>query len=211
MSRWTLLLQGERIAQVLEWFHMSWAKFLRCYADSDLPHSIGDGLIDTMLDILYAMGVVNRFTLDLKRKLCEVVKGFLWYLSSTRSGLSGSSWVYGLGVRLLCSQLRSEYIVKFAGGAVTWSSRLQECIVVSAMEVEYATSEAGKEASWLSYLVTEMGATHKKPGFLQCQLQCDPIGVELSLPYTGKEHQCAKSIHMRLHWEEMWATGTHWA
>ena len=108
-------------------------------------------LILTYLIVLEMAWLILCWTYYTREEALRGGERFHVILESTRSGLSGSSWVYRLGVWLLCRQLRSEYIVKFAGGAVSWSSRLQECIVVSAMEVEYvATSKVCKEALWLS-------------------------------------------------------------
>jgi hypothetical protein len=40
----------------------------------------------------------------------------------------------------------SRYLMKFAGGAVSWQSRLQKCVALSTIEAEYiALTEGGKE------------------------------------------------------------------
>ena len=40
------------------------------------------------------------------------------------------------------------YLMKFAGGVVSWQSRLQKCVALSTTEAEYiALNEGGKELS----------------------------------------------------------------
>ena len=43
----------------------------------------------------------------------------------------------------------SGYLMTFAGGAVSWQSRLQKCVALSTTEAEYmAATEACKELLW---------------------------------------------------------------
>ena len=52
----------------------------------------------------------------------------------------------------------SGYLFTFAGGAISWQSRLQKCVALSTIEVEYiATNEAGKEMLWLKWFLQELG------------------------------------------------------
>ena len=63
----------------------------------------------------------------------------------------------------------SGYIFMFAGGDVSWRSRLQSCTSMSITEAEYiATSEACKEAIWLARLVGDLGISIEVP-----TLYCD--------------------------------------
>ena len=42
------------------------------------------------------------------------------------------------------------YLFTFVGGAISWKSKLQKCVVLSTTEVEYiAATEAGKEILWI--------------------------------------------------------------
>ena len=44
----------------------------------------------------------------------------------------------------------SGYLIKFVGEAVTWQSRLQRCVALSTIEVEFiAITEACKELLWV--------------------------------------------------------------
>ena len=50
------------------------------------------------------------------------------------------------------------YLFTFAGGAISWQSRLQKCVALSTIEAEYiATNEAGKEMLWLKQFLQELG------------------------------------------------------
>ena len=52
----------------------------------------------------------------------------------------------------------SVYLFTFAGGAVSWQSRLQKCVALSTIEAEYiAANEAGKEMLWLKRFLQELG------------------------------------------------------
>ncbi|KAB5561355.1 hypothetical protein DKX38_006312 [Salix brachista] len=52
----------------------------------------------------------------------------------------------------------SGYLMKFAGGAVSWQSRLQKCVALSTTEAEYiALTEGGKELLWMKKFLHELG------------------------------------------------------
>ncbi|GJU87271.1 hypothetical protein Tco_1294817 [Tanacetum coccineum] len=52
----------------------------------------------------------------------------------------------------------SGYLMTFAGGAVSWQSRLQKCVALSTTEAEYvAATEACKELLWLKKFLQELG------------------------------------------------------
>jgi hypothetical protein len=45
----------------------------------------------------------------------------------------------------------SSYVFTFAGGAVSWQSKLKKCVSLSTTEAEYITAtKAGKELLWLT-------------------------------------------------------------
>ncbi|GJU24684.1 hypothetical protein Tco_1163305 [Tanacetum coccineum] len=52
----------------------------------------------------------------------------------------------------------SGYLMTFAGGAVSWQSRLQKCVALSTIEAEYmAATKACKELLWLKRFLQELG------------------------------------------------------
>ena len=57
-------------------------------------------------------------------------------------GYVNADWVGDLNDR----KSTSGYLFTFAGGAVSWQSRLQKCVALFTTEAEYiAVNEAGKE------------------------------------------------------------------
>ena len=52
----------------------------------------------------------------------------------------------------------SGYLIIYAGGAVSWQSKLQKCVALSTTEAEFiAATEASKELLWLKKFVRELG------------------------------------------------------
>ena len=63
----------------------------------------------------------------------------------------------------------SGYLFTFAGGALSWQSRLQKCVAISTTEAEYiAANEASKEMFWLKWFLQELGL--KQDGYV---VNCD--------------------------------------
>ena len=58
----------------------------------------------------------------------------------------------------------SGLICKFAGGAITWKSKLQQCVALSTTEAEFvAASEAAREVIWLAQLFDDLTVLKKVP------------------------------------------------
>ena len=54
----------------------------------------------------------------------------------------------------------SGYLMTYAGGAVSWQSRLQKCVSLSTTDAEYiAAVEAAKEVLWMKNFLQELGVT----------------------------------------------------
>ena len=69
-------------------------------------------------------------------------------------GYVDASWAGDLDGR----KSTSRYLFTFAGGAVSWQSRLQKCVASSTIGAEYiATNEVGKEMLWLKRFFQELG------------------------------------------------------
>ena len=54
------------------------------------------------------------------------------------------------------------YVFVYAGGAIAWSTRVQEVIVLSCVEAEYiALSSATRQATWMRTRLLELGVMDK--------------------------------------------------
>ena len=97
----------------------------------------------------------------------EAVKWLLRYLRGT----SSTSLCFGKGKVILqgfvdddlggdvdSSKSTSGYIYTIGGTTVSWISRLQKCVSLSSIEVEYvAIAEARKEMIWMADYLEELG------------------------------------------------------
>lgn len=110
----------------------------------------------------------------LGRKVCAptendwmAAKRVLRYLKSTKDatleykndaerllGFSDADWAGDISTR----RSTTGYVFLYAGGAISWGSRLQHCVTLSSMESEYvALGEASQEVVWLRRLLNDMG------------------------------------------------------
>ncbi|MCO5550458.1 hypothetical protein L7F22_003945 [Adiantum nelumboides] len=88
----------------------------------------------------------------------------------------------------------SGYLYTFAGGAISWFSRLQSCVTLSTIEAEYvATSESCKEAIWLTRLVGDLGIVGEIP-----VLHCDSQSA-IQLARNPVFHSKTKHVDVRYH------------
>jgi len=56
----------------------------------------------------------------------------------------------------------SGYMMTFAGGAVSWKSRLQKCVALSSAKAEYiVVTEAAKELMWMQKFLQELGLSQE--------------------------------------------------
>ena len=56
-----------------------------------------------------------------------------------------------------CRKSTSGYLFTFAGGAISWQSKLQKCVSLSTTKVEYiTTTKAGKEMLWMKRFLQEL-------------------------------------------------------
>lgn len=112
-------------------------------------------MVSTRPDIAFAVGVVSRYLTNPGKKHWEAVKWIMRYLRGTsKLGLT-----FGNDKPVLIGYTDSDlagdkdtlkstsgYLMTFAGGAVSWQSRLQKGVSLSTGEAEYvATTEACKE------------------------------------------------------------------
>ena len=89
----------------------------------------------------------------------------------------------------------SGYLITYAGGAVSWQSKLQKCVALSTTETEFiAATEASKELLWLNKFVNELGFDQDK-----YVLFCDNQSV-IHLSKNASFHSRSKHIDVRYHW-----------
>ena len=124
-------------------------------------------MLCTKLDICYLVGMVSRHQSNRGLKHWQVVKHILKYLRRTRDymlfyhnedlipiGYKDSYFQSDLNFR----KSTSGYVFTLGGGAKSWRSVKQSCIVDSIMEAEYvATCEAIKEAVWHKIFLFDLG------------------------------------------------------
>ena len=160
-------------------------------------------MICTRPDIAYAVGVVSRYMSNPGKKHWEAVKGIMRYLNGTRKvcicfgrseacviGYTDADYAGDMDKR----RSTSGYVFMFTGGAVSWRSRLQNCISLSTTEAEYiAAAEACKEALWLARLVKDLGMTVEMP-----TLHCDSQSA-IMLAKNPVFHAKTKHIDVKYH------------
>ena len=176
---------------------------------STIPYSSAVGslmyaMVCTRPDIAHAVGVVSRFLSNPGKKHWEAVKWILRYLKGT----SNSSLCFGGADPVLEGYTDSDmagdpdgrkstsgYLYTFAGGAVSWQSRLQKCVALSTTEAEYiAVAEAGKEMLWLKRFLQELGINQT-----EYKIHCDSQSA-IDLSKNSMYHSRTKHIDIRYHW-----------
>lgn len=93
----------------------------------------------------------------------------------------------------------SGYMFQITGGAVTWKSKKESCVVLSTAEAEYiALSSAAQESVWLRQFTSELGCPTKG----QITIFEDN---QSALSKNPKFHGCAKNIDIKQHyiWEQV--------
>ncbi|MCO5556827.1 hypothetical protein L7F22_010380 [Adiantum nelumboides] len=160
-------------------------------------------MVATRLDIAFAMGVVSRFMSNPGKKHWEAVKGVLRYLNGTKDMCicfgKGDLSVVGYTDADYAGDLdkqrsTSGYLYTFAGGAISWFSRLQSCTTLTITEAEYvATSDACKEAIWLTRLVGDLGIVGEVP-----VLHCDSQSA-IQLARNPVFHAKMKHVDVKYH------------
>jgi len=89
----------------------------------------------------------------------------------------------------------SSYMMTFARGAVSWQSRLQNCVALFSIEVEYiVVTEAAKELLWMQKFLQELGLSQEK-NVLYCARQS-----VIHLRKNSTFHSRSKHIEVRYHW-----------
>ena len=116
-------------------------------------------------DITYAVSVLSRNMSKPTERHWQQAKGVLRYLSDTRH--SGITYGTAAALEGWCDadyggckatrKSRSGYVYKINGGAVTWTSKLQNVVALSTAESEYiAGCLAAREGVWLKRLCIDL-------------------------------------------------------
>lgn len=176
---------------------------------ASIPYSSAVGslmyaMVCTRPDIAHAVGVVSRYLSNPGKDHWEAVKWILRYLrGSSRMCLcfeGPETILEGYADADMAGDLdgrksTSGYVFTFAGGAVSWQSKLQKCVALSTTEAEYiALTEAGKEMLWLKRFLQQLAI--KQEGSV---IHCDSQSA-LDLSKNAMYHPRTKHIDVRYHW-----------
>ena len=176
---------------------------------ASIPYSSAVGslmyaMVSTRLDIAHAVGVVSRYLSNPGKPHWDAVKWILRYLRGTSTlclcfGNSKPS-LEGFADADMAGDLddrrsTSGFLFTFAGGAISWQSKLQKCVALSTTEAEYiAATEAGKEMVWLKRFLLELGLKQ-----LNYVIFCDSQSA-MDLSKNSMYHSRTKHIDVRYHW-----------
>lgn len=161
-------------------------------------------MVCTRSDITHVVGVISRFLSSPDKEHWNAMKWILRYLRGT----SKMSLYFGIGKPELIGytdvdmagdidfrKSTSGYLIPFAGGAISWQSKLQKCVALSTTEAEFiAATEACKEMLWMKRFLQELGQEQQKY-ILHCNSQS---AIHLSKNLTF--HSRSKHIDVRYHW-----------
>ena len=174
-----------------------------------IPYSSAVGslmyaMVCTRPDIAHAVGVVSRFLSNPGKQHWEAVKWIFRYLRRTSklclSFGRGKLVLEGYTDADMAGDLdgrksTSGYLFTFAGGAVSWQSKLQKCVALSTTEAEYiAVTEAGKELIWIKTFFKELGMQQD-----EYVVYCDSQSA-IDLSKNATYHSRTKHIEVRYHW-----------
>ena len=94
-----------------------------------------------------------------------------------------------------CRKSTFGYLFTFAGGAISWKSKLQKCVSLSTIEAEYiAATKAGKEMMWMKRFLQELDLKQK-----DYIVHCDSQSA-IDLSKNTMYHARTKHIDVRCHW-----------
>ncbi|GKV39992.1 hypothetical protein SLEP1_g47676 [Rubroshorea leprosula] len=163
-----------------------------------------DAMVCTKLDIAHAIVVMGRFLSNPGKQHWAAVKWIFRYLKGT----SHMCLCYGehepllngyndvdLGGDLDSRKSTSRYLMLYAGGAISWKSKLQKSVSLLTTKAEYiALSEARKEIVWMKTFFEELGLKKKK-----FMLFCDNQSA-IYLSKNPQFHSRTKHVDLRYHW-----------
>ena len=161
----------------------------------------------TRPNIAYAVSTIAKFCHQPTELHMTAAKRVLRYLKQTRDlnltyvkespeaiiGYSNADWAGDVQDRLSTSG----NMFLLGGGAITWSSRKQSSVALSAVEAEYmALSVATQEAVWLRYLQEELGVTEMGPTLIYEDNQ-GAISMAKNPVFHKRNETCSNSLSLR--------------
>ena len=163
-------------------------------------------MLCTRPDICYSVGMINRYQSNPGLKHWQAVKHILKYLRRTRYymlvyhskdlipiGYTDSNFQLDLDFR----KSTSSCVFNLGGGAISWRSVKQSCIVDSTMEAEYVVAcEAAKEAVWLKKFIFDLGVVRMEQ--VPITLFCDNSGAVAQYKDL-RNHTKGKYIERKYH------------
>lgn len=177
--------------------------------ESNFPYrqmvgSLMYAMIGTRFDICYAVSVVSQFLENPKRVHCDLVRHIYRYLRSCpdlklnyirNNELKLEGYVDASYANNFQYSSTSGYVMTFGGSAISWNSKRQPTIALSAAEAEYiAATDVGKECLWWK--------TFLKP----FKLAQETITIHednqaaIALTKNPQFHDRTKHIQVRYHW-----------
>jgi len=163
--------------------------------------------LHTRPDIAYAVGYLGRFNHCYGQSHWKAVKHVFRYLKGTldyKLTYQGSLDPHIFTTYSDASHMDSfdtgkstgAYLTIIGGGAIGWSSKLQDFVSLSTTEAEYvAAVEAGKEILWMRHILEEFGYPVKEasPLFMDNQ-------SALSVSKNPEHHGRMKHLRARYFW-----------
>ena len=154
-------------------------------------------------DIAFSVSLLAQYMEDPGRTHWEAVKRIFHYLLGTKDwklvyrgtndGLKGYADADGSSQEH--RHTISGYVFLMNGGAISWSSKKQTLVTLSAAESEYvAATYAAKEALWLCRIIGEIFQPLKRPMTLYSNSQS-----AIALTKDGSYHARTKHIDIRYH------------
>ena len=176
---------------------------------SSIPYASAVGslmyaMATTRLDIAHKVGTVSRYLSNPGKSHWNAVKWILRYLRGTSKlcicfggskpileGFTDADMAGDLDGR----KSTSGFLFTFAGGAISWLSKLQKCVALSTTKAEYiAAIEASKEMLWMKRFLLELGLSQ-----LTYVVFCDSQSA-MDLSKNSMYHSRPKHINVRYHW-----------
>ena len=161
-------------------------------------------MVGTRFDICYAVSVVSQFLQSPKKAHCDLVRHIYCYLRGSpdlklsyarNSDLKLEGYVDASYANNFRYASTSGYVMTLGGSAISWNSKRQPTIALSAAEAEYiAATDAGKECLWWK--------TFLKP----FKLAQESITIHednqaaIALTKNPQFHDRTKHIQVKYHW-----------